>query len=41
VWLPADLSRTLDDVTEAELAAACGGRLALGDDLADAVLAVR
>ena len=40
-WLPADLGRTLDDVTEAELAAACGGRLALGDDLADAVLAVR
>jgi len=40
-WLPADLGRTLGDVTEAELAAACGGRLALGDDLADAVLAVR
>ena len=34
--LPAELGRTLDDVDEAELAAACGGRLALGDDLAAA-----
>ena len=33
---PAALGRTLDDVDEAELAAACGGRLALGHDLAEA-----
>jgi putative radical SAM enzyme (TIGR03279 family) len=35
-FLPADLGRTLDDVAEADLAAACGGRLSLGDGLADA-----
>jgi NifB/MoaA-like Fe-S oxidoreductase len=40
-FLPAELGRTLDDVTERELAAACGGRLALGDDLATALAAVR
>jgi NifB/MoaA-like Fe-S oxidoreductase len=40
-FLPAELGRTLDDVTEHELAAACGGRLALGDDLAAALAAVR
>jgi len=40
-FLPAELGRTLDDVTEGELAAACGGRLALGDDLAAALAAVR
>jgi NifB/MoaA-like Fe-S oxidoreductase len=39
-FVPAELGRTLDDVTEAELAAACGGRLALGHDLASAVAAV-
>ena len=33
---PEGLGRTLDDVSEAELAAACGGRLALGPDLAGA-----
>ena len=36
-FLPAGLGRTLDDVTEGELAAACGGRLALGHDLTEAV----
>ena len=36
-FLPEDLGRTLDDVSEAELSAACGGRLALGDDLSSAV----
>ena len=40
-FLPAELGRTLDDVTEAELSAACGGRLALGADLAAALAAVR
>jgi putative radical SAM enzyme (TIGR03279 family) len=40
-FLPAGLGRTLDDITEEELAAACGGRLALGDDLAAALAAVR
>jgi molybdopterin-biosynthesis enzyme MoeA-like protein len=38
--VPADLGRTLDDVTEAEIAAACEGRLALGQGLAAAVAAV-
>jgi putative radical SAM enzyme (TIGR03279 family) len=33
VWLPADLGRTLDDVGEDEVAAACGGRLVIGDSL--------
>ena len=33
---PADLGRTLDDVDEAEIAAACGGRLVLGHDLDEA-----
>ncbi len=33
---PSGLGRTLDDVGEAEIAAACGGRLALGYDLAEA-----
>jgi len=32
-WLPEALGRTLDDVGEDELAAACGGRLALADSL--------
>ena len=36
VWLPADLGRTLDDVAEDELAAACGGRLVLAETLGDA-----
>ncbi len=40
-FLPAELGRTLDDVSETELSAACGGRLALGDDLAAALAAVR
>jgi hypothetical protein len=39
-FAPAALGRTLDDVSEAELSAACDGRLALGDDLAAAVAAV-
>ena len=39
-FVPADLGRTLDDVTEAEIAAACDGRLALGQGLAAAVAAV-
>ncbi len=38
-FLPEDLGRTLDDVSETEIAAACGGRLALGDDLAAAMTA--
>ena len=38
-FLPEDLGRTLDDVSETEIAAACGGRLALGDDLAAAMAA--
>ena len=36
VWLPADLGRTLDDVAEDELAAACGGRLVVAETLGDA-----
>jgi putative radical SAM enzyme (TIGR03279 family) len=36
VWLPAELGRTLDDVVEDDLAAACGGRLAVAGSLADA-----
>jgi len=36
VFLPAALGRTLDDVGEDELAAACGGRLALADSLRQA-----
>ena len=32
-WLPADLGRTLDDVAEGEVAAACGGRLAVAESL--------
>jgi hypothetical protein len=38
-FLPEDLGRTLDEVSETELAAACGGRLALGHDLGSAVAA--
>ena len=38
-FLPAELGRTLDDVGESELSAACDGRLALGDDLSAAVAA--
>jgi hypothetical protein len=33
---PHDLERTLDDVPVEQLAQACGGRLVLGDGLADA-----
>ena len=40
-FLPEDLGRTLDEVSETELAAACGGRLSLGRDLSSAVAAVR
>ncbi len=36
VFLPAALGRTLDDVGEDEVAAACGGRLALADSLRQA-----
>jgi NifB/MoaA-like Fe-S oxidoreductase len=36
VLLPAELGRTLDDVGEDELAAACGGRLALAASLHEA-----
>ena len=36
VFLPVELGRTLDDVGEAEVAAACGGRLALADSLRQA-----
>ncbi len=36
VWLPADLGRTLDDVPEEDLAAACGGRLSVAESLGDA-----
>ena len=36
VWLPAGLGRTLDDVGEDELAAACGGRLVVAESLGDA-----
>ncbi len=35
-WLPAGLGRTLDDVGEDELAAACGGRLILAGSLTEA-----
>jgi hypothetical protein len=35
VWLPAALGRTLDDVTEEELAAACGGRFVVAESLGD------
>ena len=36
VWLPADLSRTLDDVTEGDMEAACDGRLVVAETLGDA-----
>jgi hypothetical protein len=36
LWLPEELGRTLDDVAEAELATACGGRLAVAETLGDA-----
>ena len=36
VFLPAELERTLDDVGEDELAAACGGRLTLAASLHEA-----
>ncbi len=36
VFLPAELERTLDDVGEDELAAACGGRLAIAASLHEA-----
>ena len=36
VWLPADLGRTLDDVGEDELAAACGGRFVVAETLGEA-----
>ena len=36
VFLPAELGRTLDDVGEDEVAAACGGRLALAESLHEA-----
>jgi len=36
VFLPVELGRTLDDVGEDEMAAACGGRLALADSLRQA-----
>jgi NifB/MoaA-like Fe-S oxidoreductase len=36
-FLPAEVGRTLDDITEGELSAACGGRLALGHDLSTAL----
>jgi putative radical SAM enzyme (TIGR03279 family) len=35
-WLPEELGRTLDDVPEAELAAASGGRLVVAESLSDA-----
>lgn len=35
-WLPAGLGRTLDDVGEDELEAACGGRLVIAGSLAEA-----
>jgi hypothetical protein len=35
-WLPEDLGRTLDDVAETDLAAACGGRLVVAHSLDDA-----
>jgi putative radical SAM enzyme (TIGR03279 family) len=36
VWLPEDLGRTLDDVSDDEIAAACGGRLAVAPSLGEA-----
>jgi len=33
VWLPEDLGRTLDDVAEDEIRAACGGRLVVAESL--------
>ena len=36
VFLPAELGRTLDDIGEGDVAAACGGRLALADSLRQA-----
>ena len=36
VWLPEDLGRTLDDVREDELAAACGGRLLVAGSVGEA-----
>lgn len=39
-FVPAELGRTLDDVTEAEIAAACDGRFAAGHDLASALALV-
>jgi hypothetical protein len=33
VWLPEELARTLDDVGEEELRAACGGRLVVARSL--------
>jgi putative radical SAM enzyme (TIGR03279 family) len=36
VFLPAELGRTLDDVGEDELTAACGGRLVMGESLREA-----
>ena len=36
VFLPAELGRTLDDVGEGDVAAACGGRLALAESLRQA-----
>ena len=36
VWLPSDLGRTLDDVAEDDLAAACGGRLVVAGSLGEA-----
>jgi len=39
--LPAALGRTLDGVAEGDLAAACGGRLALGETLAEGFVRMR
>jgi hypothetical protein len=36
VWLPEGLGRTLDDVPEVDLEAACGGRLVIAETLGDA-----
>jgi putative radical SAM enzyme (TIGR03279 family) len=36
VWLPEELGRALDDVGEADLAGACGGRLVVAETLGDA-----
>lgn len=35
-WIPSDLGRTLDDIGEDEVKAACGGRLILAESLRDA-----